>query len=108
MRGVDNPRAFRHLVQFVDEDCALLCQVGHDVAVVHDLFAYVDGRAKGIECNLNDVDGSHNSGTEAARLEEKYPLSFRFVAALVYRDALKGGCSHVYQYTAFTPVAGTS
>jgi hypothetical protein len=51
---------------------------------------------------LNDVDGPHDAGTEAAWLEKKDPLGFDLVAALV-RDALESGCSHVYQYTAFKP-----
>ena len=101
MGGIDNPRAFRHLVQLIDEDCALLCQVRHDIAVMHNLLANVDWRAKGIEGNLHDIDSPHNAGAEAPRLEKKDPLGFRSAAALVYRDVLKCGCSHVYKYTAF-------
>src|SRR5580704_1861873 len=86
---VDNPRPFRDLVQFVDEDCALLGQIRYDIAVVHNLLANVNRRAKGIERNLHDIDSPHDTGAEASRLEEKNPLGFRFVAALVYRDALK-------------------
>jgi hypothetical protein len=68
---------------------------------MNDFFANVDRRTKGIEGDLHDVDGAHDTGTEAARLEKKYPLGFRFAAAPVFRDVVESGCSHVIQYTAF-------
>ncbi len=103
MGRVDNSCAFWNFVQFVNEDRALLGQVGYDVAVMHNLFANIDRRAEGIQRDLNDVDGSHNAGAEAARLEKEYPLGFRFAAALVNRDVLESGCSHIHKYTALTP-----
>jgi hypothetical protein len=74
---------------------------------MHDLLAHVDRRAKGIECNLHNVDSPYDAGTEAPRLEEKNPLGFRFVAAPVTRDAVKSGCNHVSQYTAFNTTLAT-
>jgi hypothetical protein len=68
---------------------------------MNDFFTDIDRRAKGIQRNLHDINGPHDTGTEAARLEKKNPLGFRFVAAPVFRDVLKGGCSHAFQYTAF-------
>jgi hypothetical protein len=72
-----------------------------------DLFADIDRSAKGVQRNLHDVDGTHDTGAEAARLEQKNPLSFRFIGALVVSDVVESGCSHVFQYTASNPVAGT-
>jgi hypothetical protein len=103
MRRVDHPRSFGNLIQLVDKDRALLRQIGHNIAVMDDLLADVDRGAKGIERNLHDIDGPHNAGAEAARLEKENPLSFRFAAVPVFRDVLEGGCSHVLQYTASTP-----
>ena len=93
----------RGLVQLVDEDRALLRKVGHNIAVMHDLFADINRRTEGVQCDLHDVDGPNDTGAEATRLEKKDPLSFRFVAVPIFGDKLKGGCSHVFQYTASTP-----
>jgi hypothetical protein len=101
MGRINNPSPFGHLVQLVDEDRALLCQVRHNIAVMHNLLANVDRRAKGIECDLHDVDSPHNTGAEAPRLEKKDSLGFRFAAAPVFRDVVKSGCSHGIQYTVF-------
>ncbi len=68
VRGVDHARPLGHLVQFVDEDCALLGQVGDDVAVVDDLLANVDRCAKGLEGDPDDIDGPDDTRTKAARL----------------------------------------
>ena len=83
MGGVDHPRAGRHLVQLIDEDRALLGKIIHDVAVVHDLLAHVDGRAKGVQGNLDDIDGPNYAGTEAAGLQEENALGRGLIAELV-------------------------
>ena len=106
MRGINNPGAFRDLIQLIDEDRALLRQISHNIAVMNDFLADVDRRAKGIQRNLDDVDGTHNTCAKAARLEKKNSLGFRFVAAPVFSDGLKSGCSHVYKYTAFNSWQG--
>jgi hypothetical protein len=49
---------------------------------MHDLLANVDRRAEGVERNLHNVDRADDTGAEAARLEKKDPLGFRFVVAL--------------------------
>ena len=74
MRGIDHARAFRDLVQFIDEDRALLCEVVHYVAVVNNLLAHVDRCAEGIERNLHDVDRANHARAKASRLEEKNSL----------------------------------
>jgi hypothetical protein len=105
MSRVDDPCALRHLVQLVDKDCALLGEVGHNIAVMNNLFANIDRSAKGLQCYLNNIDRTHNAGTEAAWLKKENPFSFRFDAASGYGSVVKGGCSHVSQYTAFKPVS---
>ena len=95
MGGVDNPRTFRDFVEFVDEDGAFFRQVVHNIAVMNDLLADVDGCAEGIERDLDDVDSANDPGAEAARLEEKYPLGFRLAAGFDVGYVLKGGCGHV-------------
>jgi hypothetical protein len=57
----------RNLRQFLDKDRALGLQRIHDVAIVDDLVADIDGRTKAHECLFNDVDGAHDPGAESAR-----------------------------------------
>ncbi len=99
MRGINDASAFGNLIQFVDEDRALFGQVGYDIAVVHNLFADIDRRAKGLQRNPNDVDRTHDPSAEAAGLEKENSLGFGS-AALINRSMVKSGCSHAYQYTA--------
>ena len=101
MSGVNDSCSLRHLVQFIDEDRAFFRQIVDNIAVMNDLLANIDGSAEGIERNLHDIDGANDAGTKAARLKEKDPLGFRIVDALGLRDAVKGGCGHVFKYTAF-------
>ena len=71
MRGINNTRTLRHLIQLVDEDRSFLRQITHHIAVVHDLLAHINRRAKGIQRNLHDIDRAHNTRAEAARLQKK-------------------------------------
>ena len=102
MRGINHTRTLRHLIQFVDEDRAFSSKVVDDIAVMHDLLAHIDRRAEGLEGNLDDIDGSHHACAEAAGLEKKNSLGFRFVCALANRSLVKSGCSHIRKYTAST------
>ena len=52
--------------QFLDEDRALGLQAVHDIAVMHDLVADIDGGAIDRERALDGVDGPYHAGTEAA------------------------------------------
>jgi hypothetical protein len=65
-----------------------------------NFFANVDRRAKSLKRNLHDVDGSHNTGTKAARLEKEDSFGFRLIDALVNVSGVKSGCGHVFKYTA--------
>ena len=59
-----------------------------------------------IERNLDDIDGSHNAGAEAAGLEKENSFGFRCIAAFVNGGVVKCGCSHAYQYTAYGGLSG--
>ena len=71
---VDDALAVRHVVDLVDKDRALFRQLIHNIAVMDNFAAHVDGRAKGFKGDLDDVDRAHHSGAKAARLEQQHPL----------------------------------
>ena len=54
------------LVDLVDEDRSQPFEALHDVAVVDDLLAHVDGRPVALEGALHDVDGALDAGAERA------------------------------------------
>ena len=66
MRGEDDGRALGDLVDRVDEDRAALLELAHDVRVVDDLLADVDGLAVELERTLDRVDGPLDPGAIAA------------------------------------------
>src|SRR5690242_13805812 len=57
-------------IELIDEPRTLAFERLDDVAVMHDLVAYIDGLAVLLERLLDDVDGTDDAGTEAARLGE--------------------------------------
>jgi hypothetical protein len=72
--GEDDVRALRHLVDLVDEDGAALLERRHDVLVVHDLLAHVDGGAVVLERLLDGHDGPVDSCTIAAWGRQEHTL----------------------------------
>src|ERR1700744_1962007 len=72
MRAEDRARSRRHLVQLLDKDGARIAQLIHHVLVMHDFLTHIHRRAVKIQGDLDDVDSSHHSGAESARLEQKY------------------------------------
>ena len=56
VRREDDRLALRHLVLVVDEDRAARLEVAHDVEVVDDLLAHVDGRPVQLERALDRLD----------------------------------------------------
>ena len=58
MSTEDDMRALGHLIDFLDEHCALRLELAHDVDVVHDLLAHVDGGTVSFERLL---DGDHRT-----------------------------------------------
>ena len=71
VRGEDDRRAGRRLVLGLDEDGAARLEVAHDVDVVHDLLAHVDGRAVVLERELDRLDRPFDPGAVAAREREQ-------------------------------------
>ena len=62
----------RHLLLVLDEDRATGLELAHDVQVVDDLLAHVDGRAVQLERPLDRVDRPFDAGAVAARRSEKH------------------------------------
>ena len=59
--------SYWNLFDGLDEDGAAAAQLVYDVAVVHDFVVDVDGISVSLERQLDDIDGAHDAGTEAAR-----------------------------------------
>ena len=73
-------RAFRDVLLGLDEDRAPLLEPAHDVDVVHDLLAHVDGRAVLLEQALDGVDRPLDAGAVATRArQQQSPGSDRVV-----------------------------
>jgi hypothetical protein len=71
----DDVGALGHLVDVVDEDRALLLEGRHDVDVVDDLLAHVDGRAEALEGLLDRDDRPVHPSAVAAGSSEENPLA---------------------------------
>ena len=63
--------AFGHFVQFLDKARALVLERVHDMLVVHDLVADIDGLAILIERLFHDVDGAHDPGIRSRVAEQE-------------------------------------
>ncbi len=70
----DQHRPRRHIGQIVDEHGTALPQIVDDVAVVHDLVAHIDGRAKLGQRALDDLDCPVHPRAKAARLGQQHLL----------------------------------
>src|SRR6476469_5179554 len=69
--GEDDRRlGIRDFVQFFYEDSTLRLKRFHHVTIVGDLMAHVDGRAIFGERQLDDLDGTFDTGAETARRRE--------------------------------------
>jgi len=75
MSGEDDGRPCRDVVDRVDEDRAELLELPHDVRVVDDLLAHVDGPPVVLERSLDRVDGPLDPGAIAAGRGQKDPAS---------------------------------
>jgi hypothetical protein len=71
MSAEDGARARGDFVEFFYKDRAGFAQLLHHVLVVDDLFADVNRRAVEVKSDLDDVDGSDDTGTKASRLEQE-------------------------------------
>ena len=71
MRAEHQRSAGRHIAQLFNEDGALVFEVIDDIGVVHDLVAYIDGRAELDDGALDDFDGPVHAGAKTARLGQQ-------------------------------------
>jgi hypothetical protein len=74
MRAEHDVRPLGHLVDVVDEDRAALLELAHDVHVVHDLLAHVDGSPEVLERLLDRDHRAVDAGAVPARGGEQHPL----------------------------------
>jgi hypothetical protein len=68
----DRPARIGNLVELVDENSAFRLQTLHDVAVVDDLVAHIDGGAITLQRLLDNLDGAVDPGAEAAGRAQEY------------------------------------
>ena len=95
MGGVDYALSIWHIVDFVDKDGALFRQLIHNIPVMNNFAADVDGCTEGFERDFNDVDGTDNTSAEATRFQQKYPLLIgRYLAGDTVGDRVERSCSH--------------
>ena len=71
----NDERALGHVLLGLDEDRPALLEVAHDMDVVDDLVADVHRRAVALQQLLDDVDGAHDAGAEAARAGDEDALA---------------------------------
>src|SRR5262245_16883336 len=71
MRGKDDRRAFRNLVQLIHEHRPERTQTLDDVPVVHHFVTHVDRRAEQLYRSLHDVDRAVDACAEASRIRQK-------------------------------------
>ena len=72
MCAENGDRIGRDFGEVLDEARALGFQALDHMLVVHDLVAHIDRRAEFLQRPLDDLDGAHDAGAEAARLGEDH------------------------------------
>ena len=65
--AVDDALAVGHFVFAVDKNRAFAAQFVHHKAVVDDLLAHIDGRAKRLKGDADNIDGPYHAGAESPR-----------------------------------------
>src|ERR1700761_3638261 len=76
MSAVDKALAIGDFINFVDKNGALGLQLFHHIAVMNDLFTYIDRRAKRVQGNTDDIDGSYHSGAKTPGLKQQQSIGF--------------------------------
>jgi hypothetical protein len=67
---------------------------------MHNFAAHVNGRAKGFQGDLHNIDRAHHAGAKASRLEQQDPfLAGGSLGVVSVRDGFKQRCGHICQYT---------
>src|SRR5271167_1216175 len=104
MRTIDDALAVGNVVDVVDKDRALFRQLVHNIAVMDNFAAHIDGRAEGVESDLDDVDSADYSSAEPSRFEQQHTLFARGSVAgaamgTVIGDGFDGSSGHISKYT---------
>ena len=100
MSTVDHALAVGDVVNVVDEDCALFRQLIHNIAVMDDLAAHINGGAEGLKSNLYNVDGADHTGAKAAWLKEQNLFHASGSASgAVMGNGFDDRCGHISKYT---------
>jgi hypothetical protein len=89
VRREDDGRALRRLLLALDEDRAALLELAHDVGVVDDLLADVDGRSRVLERELDRLDGALDPGAIPARRSKENPLDHDLSVTLPLLGSLR-------------------
>jgi hypothetical protein len=67
---------------------------------MYNFAAHVDGRTKGLQSDLYNVDRAHHAGAKTARLQQQHPfLTGGSLGVGTVRDGIKQSCGHISQYT---------
>ena len=74
MRGIDHALASRNLFNFIYENRAFFRQLIHHKSVVDNFATHINGRAEGVEGDLDNVNGADHTGAEAAGFEQQDTL----------------------------------
>src|SRR5205807_10462119 len=74
--AVDQALAVRDFIHLINKDRSLGLEFLNHIAVMDDLFADVDGRAKGVQGNADDINGTNHPGTKTTGLKQKQSLRF--------------------------------
>ena len=62
---------------------------------MHNFAADVNGRAKGLQSDFDNVNGAHHASTKTARFEQQHPLlAGGSLGAVTVRDGVEDSCSH--------------
>ncbi len=68
VRAENGHGAVRHLIEFLDETCALVAQIFNHMPVVDDFVAHVDGCAMFLQGAVDNFDRANDPRTKAAGL----------------------------------------
>ena len=101
MRTEDDVSSLGHFVDLIDENRALLLELGDDMDVVNDLLTHVDGRTESLQRLLDRDHGTIDAGAVSPGRGKQHPLGS------VDRDILEAltaprnaGHGHVYRGSA--------
>ena len=96
MSRIDDALAVGNVVDFMNKNRAFIGQLIHNIAVMYDLAANIDGRTEGFKSDLHNIDRADDTGAEASRLEQQHPfLTWGSPGMVTVRDGFEGSRSHI-------------